>query len=250
VDANLDWEALANPSWALDPWATWLRADPDRRLILAVPMLLTSSAGSFADTSHDVYFVRLARAIANRGIAGQVVIRLGYEMNGDWMPYGRQYDPDGAGFRAMWQRIVPLMRAVFPFPFDWCVVPGDRPTDAERFYPGDDVVDVIGFDLYDSYGSGDPYERWADMATRLEWVNDFADGHSKPLALDEWAVWNPATAKGGGDNPLYVTNLLRWAAEHDVLWTSYFDSTEGGVNTTLEQNPNSLNAFRQVMAGG
>jgi hypothetical protein len=251
LDARSSWPELADPAWLLDPWTAWLKADSSRRLVLAVPMLQVESAGQFEDATKDRYFVELAQSIVKRGIADRVVIRLGYEMNSDWATYGRQYDPDGAGFRTMWRRVVTKMRAVHPFVFDWSVVPTEDPAEAgfaEAFYPGDDVVDVIGLDVFDHWVAGTPEARWQALAAKVGWAADFAAAHHKPLALDEWAVWSTANALGGGDDPTYITNLLGWASDHHLVWISYFNSKEGQVDTTLEENPESLAAFRTYLA--
>jgi beta-mannanase len=253
LDAHSDWNTFTNQSWILDPWTSWLRADPTRRVILGVPMLQVESAGDFSNTSYDQYFVRLAQTLKDRGIASQVIIRLGYEMNGDWMPWGRQHSMDGSGFRAMWRRVVPQMKAVHPLLFDWCIVPDDPALAGAgygpNFYPGDDVVDIIGLDVYDSWVSGTPDQRWQQTVTKLDWAASFAGAHGKPMSLDEWGLWNASNSHGGGDNPTYITNMLRWAVDHELLWTSYFNSPEGSVENRLQDNPNGLNAFRQAMAG-
>jgi hypothetical protein len=253
LDARSDWETFTNQAWILDPWTNWLRADPNRRLALGVPMLQVGSDGDFWNTGYDQYFVRLAQSIRDRGIASQVIIRLGYEMNGDWMPWGRQHSPDGSGFRTMWQRVVPQMKAVYPFLFDWNIVPGggpDNPGYGEKFYPGDNLVDIIAFDLYDHWWTGSPDQRWQQAQAALDSGAAIANRHNKPMAIDEWGLWSSSNANGGGDNPTYITNLLRWATNHNLLWTSYFNSTEGSVGTTLQANPNALNAFRQFLITG
>lgn len=256
VDANTDWDAFANPAWMLNPWSDWLRANPSRRLVLTVPMLLTSAAGDFHNTSYDQYFVRLAQSIKDHGIASQVVIRLGYEMYGDWMPWGRQYagNGDGSGFRDMWRRVVPQMKAVYPFVFDWNIVPDTAAAAGAgygpNFYPGDDVVDVVGIDLYDLWVKGSPDQRWQETVAKLDWTAGFAAAHGKAMSYDEWGLWSSGNANGGGDNPTYITGMLSWATSHHLLWTSYFNSTVGQVDTTLQANPASLAAFHAFMTGG
>jgi hypothetical protein len=253
MDAHTDWNTFANQTWILDPWADWLRQSPARRVVLAVPMLQVGSDGDFYNSGYDQYFVRLAQSIRDRGIASQVIIRLGYEMNGDWMPWGRQYSTDGSGFRAMWQRVVPQMKAVYPFLFDWSIVPGGGPDNAgygEKFYPGDNLVDIVAFDLYDHWWSGNPDERWQQTQAALDAGAAIAYRHGKRMAIDEWGLWSTDNSQGGGDNPTFIANMLRWAQGHGLAWTSYFNSTAGSVNTTLQANPNGLAAFRQVMAGG
>ena len=68
------------------------------------------------------------------------------------------------------------------------------------------------------------------------------------MSYDEWGLWSTDNSMGGGDNPTYITGMLTWATQHHLTWISYFDSTEGNVNTTLQANPNGLNAFRQYEA--
>jgi hypothetical protein len=212
--------------------------------------------GDFRNPAYDQYFVRLAQSIRDRGIAGQVVIRLGYEMNGDWMPWGRQFagNYDGSGFREMWRRVVPQMKAVYPFIFDWNIVPDTAAAAgagySPNFYPGDDVVDVVGIDLYDHWVKGSPDQRWQETVAKLDWTAGFASAHGKPMSFDEWGLWSSGNAQGGGDDPTYINGMLSWASSHHLLWTSYFNSTAGQVDTTLQDNPASLAAFRAFMTGG
>ena len=88
--------------------------------------------------------MQVAKNIASRGIASQVVIRLGWEMNGTWFPWSTNAD----GYKRMWRRLIPQYRAVSgAFRFDWCTNGGSP--NPESWYPGDDVVDVIAMDQYD-----------------------------------------------------------------------------------------------------
>ena len=65
--------------------------------------------------------------------------------------------------------------------------------------------------------------------------------------LREWGLWSSGNGQGGGDNPTYITGMLTWATNHNLAWTSYFNSSEGQVDTTLQANPNSLQAFRNFL---
>jgi hypothetical protein len=206
-------------------------------------MLIKSAKGEYDDTSFDQYHVQVARDIASRGIAGQVVIRLGWEMNGTWFPWSTSSD----GFKRMWRRLVPQYRAVSSaFTFDWCTNGGSP--NATAWYPGDDVVDVIAMDQYDiiwGHAGGDPAWRWSQLQKNLQAQVEFAAARGKPAAIDEWALYNINDTEqgGGGDNPTYVSNMGSWAQDHGFAWTAYFNIPQGGPNTTLEQNPNAMSAY-------
>jgi hypothetical protein len=237
------WSSIAAPSWLLDQWAPWLQANPTRQLVLSVPMLAEGYAGRFGDTSHDGAFRELATAIAARRVAGQVIIRLGWEMNGDWFPWGG----NASGFTNMWRRLIPIFRSVNgQFRFDWSP---NGFTAATDWYPGDDVVDLVGMDLYDvtwHAPGGDPSVRWSKLSPNLSAQAAFAGAHHKQVTLDEWALWTASDTVqgGGGDDPTYVTNMLRWVTEHGYLYHAYFDLPSGGVGTVLTENPRSLAAYR------
>jgi hypothetical protein len=239
------WEAIASPTHVLDAWTPWLQASGDRRLVLSVPMLARGDGGHYDDPSFDAFFARLARDIASRRVAGQVTIRLGWEMNGDWFPWG---DGNAAGYRRMWRRVVAVFRtASTAFRFDWS--PNGFSGRVTDWYPGDDVVDMIGIDLYDiawRSPGGDPLARWRKLVPNLARQAAFARAHGKPAVLDEWALWTSTDALmgGGGDDPTYVTNVLRWTTEHRYLYHAYFDVPSGGIGTTLRQNPKGLAAYR------
>jgi hypothetical protein len=246
VDMTRGWSDVASPTWLLDAWTPWLKADASRRLVLSVPMLIASAKGDFDNTTYDSYHRQLAQSIADRGIASQVVIRLGWEMNGTWFPWST----DAAGYKRMWRRLVPVYRSVNgAFTFDWCVNGGSK--DPEAWYPGDDVVDIVGMDQYDlvwQHAGGDQGWRWSQIEPNLRWHTSFAAQHGKRAAIDEWSLWSAGdtTLGGGGDNPTYVRNMVSWAASHGYSHATYFDVAAGGPDTTLEQNPLGLAAFRQL----
>jgi hypothetical protein len=149
----------------------------------------------------------------------------------------------------MWRRLIPMYRAVSSdLTFDWCVSGGSP--NPEAWYPGDDVVDVVGMDQYDivwQHPGGDPAQRWAFLQPNYQWHADFAAQHGKPAAIDEWALWTSrdATQGGGGDNPTFISNVAAWAAAHRYLHVAYFNVTSGGPGMTLEQAPDGLRAYRE-----
>ena len=134
-----------------------------------------------------------------------------------------------AAFVAYWRRIVERIRAVDgqAFRFDWSVLGGNTNADVEAAYPGDDVVDIIGLDAYDTSESTEPEARWSDQLDRpygLRWHAKFASDHGKVMSFPEWGVTvRPDDDLGGGDAPAYIASMIDWITSHDVVYAIYFD---------------------------
>jgi beta-mannanase len=125
-----------------------------------------------------------------------------------------------------------------------------RPIPLAQWYPGDDVVDIVGVDAYDvGVPGGQP--RWATIYGRRGGVRDvvrFATAHHKPLSIPEWGV-GPAGAKGsGGDDPEYVRGIERVLRDNRIAYQSYFFNAEWAQQLTA--GPRSLAVYRRMLAGG
>jgi hypothetical protein len=202
---------LGEAAWIADCW----KALPDRRLALAVPMLVNAGAPSLAQGAagtFDHQFRDLAAALVAGGYA-DAFIRIGWEFNGDWYRWtARNATADFVGF---WRRTALTMRGVpgARFRFDWNPTLGDGPLEAA--YPGDDVVDVIGLDVYNqSWPRLDSaILRWEYLMHRsggLVWHRNFAAAHRKPRSFPEWGTGTRPDQHGGGDDALFINNMLAW----------------------------------------
>jgi hypothetical protein len=232
--------------------ADWLKADP-QRLIVMNWNFLTEFPGQWDNSQTDNEARAYARHIQSMGIANQVIVRPGYEMNANWMPWGNQFgdNQQGEGFKRLWNRIVPIMKAEAPgLRFDWSVQPGDagQINDPARFYPGDANVDFVTMDQYDWWLSGTPQQRFDGFingpSRGLPWLRDFANAHGKKWGIDETGlVSNSNGTQGGGDNPYFITSLYNWAESNGAYWIMY-ENTDDDIGTYLESNPNGYNAFK------
>ena len=93
-------------------------------------------------------------------------------------------------FVAAWRRTVELLRANGGDEVRTVLVLGGGTFvrgDAERWYPGDDVVDVVGADPYNWYRCQGTDRPWQSPAALIEAPLAFAEAHGKPLALPEIA---------------------------------------------------------------
>ena len=262
----LDYVGAAAPR-AKDPWAgiddpgdRCLRWGHHRQhLVLSVAILpndrLTLRGGAAGD--YDEHWLRFGRALVANGCA-DAVLRLGWEFNGRFYPWaagGHEHD-----FAAYWRRIVANLRRVEgqEFTYEWSVLAGNANADAEAAYPGDEVVDFIGLDAYDTSRFSDPEDRWQDQLERtygLRWHAQFAADHDKPLSFSEWGVVvRPGDDLGGGDAPLYIERMIDWIRAHDVAHAIYFDVDAGDAAHRISTSrfPKASAAFRRlavVLAG-
>lgn len=228
------WRTITRPRWFARQWA-----GSHYRTVYSVP-LLPDGAGSLvqgASGAYDRYFEQLARGLVAEG-EGDAVLRLGWEFNGDWFQWaaaGREQ-----AFVDYWRRVVGVIRSVdgAEFSFDWCPSAGPNAMPADAAYPGDDVVDYVGLDVYDVTGEAaqSPEDRWNTLVNQpygLEWHAAFAAQHGKPMTFPEWGLWLDDEGRGGGDDPYFVDQMWRWTATHDVAYQMYFDYDSGDVEHEL-----------------
>jgi len=241
------WSTIGDPSWVSSQWA-----GSGAKLVFSVSMLPSSGAtlAAGASGSYDSYFTTLANALVSEG-NGDIIIRLGWEMNGNWFPWSIQGGNE-SNYAAFFRRIVTAMRAVSPnFKFDWCPACGSSYVsgaflNSEACYPGDGYVDYIGLDLYDqSWVTGWNVEsnRWASYLTEpygLNWHKAFAATHGKQVSFPEWGLMTGGN--GGGDSPPFVQNMYDWMAASNLGYQSYFDFS----NSVLSGVPNAQALYKTL----
>jgi hypothetical protein len=267
-DAAPGWSGWVDPWFInrIDPdldWASWATAPGTHRRLVITQNLFPSSENSSdwlalgASGAFDGYAQQLAHNLVNAGL-GSSIIRLAHEANGDWYPDSIPNTPAGdAEWVQFWRNTVIAMRSVpgANFLFDWTVNPGYRKIPLLDWYPGDDVVDIIGVDAYDSgVPNSVPYaSRWTYLYNEpdgLGAVESFAAAHSKPLSIPEWGIGpaaQPNTGQGG-DDPAYVRGIASVVANDNVAYQSYFDADAEGQQ--FFNSPLSAQAYRAAFAPG
>lgn len=257
LDHRFDWSYVTSP-WVVDSWAPWVHAVPGRRLVLSVPMLPQSASGQLAQGAagaFDPYFRAVALNMVNRGL-GDSVIRLGWEANGNWFPWAAA--PDPASWKLFYRRIVANMRAIpgANFTFDWNAASSAAGTNLsfDAFYPGDDVVDIVGLDAYDlKWGdsTSSPEVRWNFTLNQFNGLvahRNFANAHAKPISFPEWGLYAGGDINGGGgDNPYYIDRMADWFAASNTAYQSYFNDSWGGGN--LDNFPNAKARYAARFGG-
>jgi hypothetical protein len=209
------WPGMLNEAgWITGCW----KQLPGRTLAISVPMLVGAGHPTLnqgAEGRFDAHFRTLAHRLVSGGDA-DAFVRIGWEFNGGWYPWTAR--GHAAAFARYWRRIALAMRSVpgARFRFDWCPAMIDGPTAAA--YPGDDVVDVIGLDVYNQSWPliTSPLRRWDYLlhhAAGLIWHRDFAKAHGKPRSFPEWGTGTRPDGHGAGDDPLFIRNMIGWMQE-------------------------------------
>ncbi len=260
------WQDISNPDWLLKPWSQWLKQRSDRKLLLSVPMLpgprdrsgpasgpganQPVSLAQGAAGAYNEYFRTLAKQLVAYGIADQVILRLGWEFNGNWYAWSAGDDP--ASWVQFWRQIVDAMRSVDGagnLVFCWNPNNGSSSCDATAAYPGDDYVDVIAIDSYDQCWLADTYPYPPDAGAQqilarqqraweqdicgnsrgLRFWADFARDHNKPFAIAEWGVFQRKDGHGGLDNPYYIEQMHEFIMDpqNNIVFHCYFDVEAG-----------------------
>jgi len=240
--AENTWDDFTRLSWVP---GIWKKLNPARNVVWSVPLTVKGTPlKEVADGLHDAEFEAAARAISEA--QPNAVIRLGWEMNlvsMAWFAKGQEAD-----YIAAFRRVVRIFRRHSSgFKYDWCPGWGAQDSPADLAYPGDDVVDYIGLDVYDFKYEGSAGERWEKFYLNapfgLRWHREFAARHGKPMSYPEWGVGN------FGDNALFIQNMHDWFAANadNIVYAAYFD-VDGLWPTQIDNSrfPNSQRLFREL----
>lgn len=246
--ASDSWQSMqGDANWASKCWS-----HQPIEVVFSVPMLMNDhgTLAEGASGKFDDQFRQLAETLIKNGFAHSV-IRLGWEFNGGWYPWAAKKDPEN--WVKYWRRIVTTMKSVpgAAFLFDWCVAQGYQQIPAPNVYPGDEYVDVIGYDFYNQIWlkqQPTPEERWHQLVTQaygLNWLNDFATRHDKPISIPEWATGTRPDGHGGDDDDYFVNNMAEWIRQHNVAYHAYWDYKAKDYDGKLSdgRRPKSAMAF-------
>jgi len=203
----------------------------------------TDGLRDIADGRWDKYFKQWGLAAARWNKT--VIFRFGFEMNGGWFSWGQQPKK----FKQAWRRIHRLFSQAAAANVKWMFSPNVAAAnsgvlqDPLTYYPGDDVVDIVGLD---GYNFGDHYDRWhrwqsyeeifEPSLTQLSRLN-------KPLFLSEIGCADDRR------KPSWIKDFLnRVAADQRIaafIYYNYYPKARGYPNWRLDSDGISLQIFRK-----
>jgi hypothetical protein len=151
---------------------------------------------------HDDDFRLVAEYLIDAGY-DDAIIRLGHEFDGDWAPYSSRDNVDA--YIDAFRHVHDVMTAESAaFRFDWTSMVPYFLEYGLVAYPGDDVVDLIGLDVY--WRQPDPItdEAWSVIYEPvLQAHADFATERGKQVSYPEWG-------RAFADHPRFIDFMHRW----------------------------------------
>lgn len=195
----------------------------DRSLSITQPLTVPGwDMATTATGAHDAEYETAADNLALANIQGRVTaVRIGWEFNGDWEPWsigGAGTNQTKANYIACFRRFALMIRARVPgMAIDWCCS-YDREL-ASGWYPGDDVVDIVGADVYlNSAFIPNDWNFVLNAPSGLIWQRDFARAHGKQISFPEWA--------SNYNDTVFVTNMAQWFRDNEdiMAYHAYWNS--------------------------
>jgi hypothetical protein len=188
---------------------------------------------------YNAYYQQTARSLAK--YANQIyAVRINHEFNGDWEPWSSgNVDPKtwAAGFRNM---AAAIRKALPNAKIIWN--PNIGQSDPFPYYPGDDVVDLIGPDAYcQPKFHNSSSDCWNDFlngsgGNNLSAYTSFGQQHGKPIAIPEWG-------DSFGDG-YFITQMRTWMDNNNVVAQSFWDTRDGlSATSSLLDLPTNQQAY-------
>ncbi|HTW07059.1 MAG TPA: hypothetical protein VME46_06105 [Acidimicrobiales bacterium] len=261
ADDTPSWQSWVSP-WVAQPqygYAPWVRQSPGGHTLVLTVTLIPRDLSDNADPltweapcdagAFDGHARALAAYLVASGL-GYSVVRLGVEPSGPWEDDFVGTTPtEQHDWALCFDAEVKSMRSVggSHFLFDWNVNACYEDIPFGRYYPGNNYVDLVGIDLYDTSCAmtlpGPTPSSWADLGAErngLDTFDMFARRHNKPMSIPEWGLQSAPN----GDDPYYVDGIARFVGRNDVAFQAYFDSGSDGILPLGLAVPKSLQAYR------
>ena len=216
-----------------------------------------------ANGTHDFPYQLISQYLKQGGFPN-AIIRLGWEFDGNWMPWS------SVGNEAVWanayRHIHDVMQAQSPeLRFDWNGDPGFMQSETAA-YPGDKYVDIVGYDVYDQPGGipwnsatktwVDPKAAWNFFLPKLQFQRDFAIAHGKQVSYPEWALSGAnavVPTNVGGDDPTFIQGMYDWMSSlpdsgpGSLAYHSYFNQdTDSNHRINAGWFPNASARFKAL----
>jgi hypothetical protein len=197
----------------------------------------------------DEYFLTLAGELA--GYGNYVIYRFGYEMNGDWFPWGQQPEK----FKSAWRRVWVLFQEAGAVQVKWLFSPNvlyGKLTPAEglfNYYPGDAFVDIVGADGY-NFGNTKAYHSWRTYEQIFgETLNALAQQYPhKPLWISE--IGCAPTGETPSENKIEWLSSFLFQYNRDLhinnfIWFNEDKRHAQETNWRIDSDDDTLIRFRE-----
>ncbi len=182
----------------------------------------------------------------------RVLLRFGFEFNGDWFTWSL----DPPKYVAAWRRARDIFRKEGAENVEWVwspnivSVPNKPQNNMHLYYPGDEFVDWVSLD---GYNFGDEYDQWHKWESFEQifgqTLRDFQKRYpKKPVIISEMG-----TAPGKDQQHAQwirhaYAALQKYPQVKAVIWFNYDKRREREPNWRIDVTPESLKAFNETFA--
>ncbi len=195
-----------------------------------------------AEGKFDVFFRQWAKDAKANGLP--LILRFGFEMNGDWFAWGSQPET----FVIAWRRTYNLFKEVGADNVQWMFSPNvlwDKRTEKKDFYnyyPGAAYVDLIGLDGYNFGDHHDKWHRWQTYEEVFERTIRASLKFNKPIYLSEIGCADDKR------KPAWIRDFLDKISKDDRLkgfiYFNHFNPRKREPNWRVDSDPETLKIFR------
>lgn len=199
---------------------------------------------------YDAYFRKWAEAAKRDG--RRVLLRFGFEFNGDWFTWGG----DPQAFVRAWRRARRIFDEVGATNVEWVWAanvtshPSVPENDMHHYYPGDAFVEWVAVD---GYNWGDHYREWHSWKMFDELfakvLKSFAERYpSKRAMVAEFGCPEGTPGQKAAWIRDAHTSARRWPQLQALIWFNFDKRREGELNFLIDSSPASLRAFNTSFA--
>ncbi|MGB0371899.1 MAG: glycoside hydrolase family 26 protein [Opitutales bacterium] len=187
-------------------------------------------------------------AVDAKAFASPVLLRFGFEMNGDWFSWGNQPEK----FKQAWQRIHSVVKSAGADNVYWVFSPNvewdkNKPNSRIKlYYPGDDYVDIVSLDGYNFGDHSKPWHSWQSFDSVFKESIDIISRYPKPLILGEIGCADgPGKAKWMSD---FLNKFKEDPRLRGFIYYNFADGKNDEPNWRLNTDDATLNTFRDFVA--
>ena len=209
-----------------------------------------SYLSAIVDGTYDDWLREWARAAKADG--RRVLLRFGFEFNGNWFTWSG----DPKAYVAAWRHAHALFDAVGADNVEWVWAPNvvscppTQENDMHRYYPGDAYVDWVGVDGYNFGDHHDKWHKWTSFADVFsDILTDFGKRYAdKPVMITEFGCAPGKPRQRAQWIRAAHAELQRWPQVKAAVWFNYDKRREGEPNWRVDVTPESLRAFNETFA--
>ena len=191
----------------------------------------------------DDFFRQWAEDAKSCGLP--VFLRFGFEMNGDWFPWGSQPKT----FIQAWRRTFNIFKSVGCENVQWMFSPNvlwDKRTekkDLYNYYPGAAYVDLIGLDGYNFGDHHDKWHEWQSYEEVFERTIKACMKFNKPVYISEIGCADDKR------KPAWIKDFLEKVSQDEriegFIYFNHFNPRKGEPNWRFDSDPETLRIFRE-----